>query len=156
VNEAFVSVFHFRDNDFDGFADVNADDRDTAEFPNCQVFDGCTVSFPRGWSPNRTDCDDSNPNVHPDGNRFCRINDTCELTGTAPLDNNCNGVFDEFDVIDVDGDGFANATASANATRAASCARRRLPTVATATIACARSIRTRPSSATASTTTANC
>jgi hypothetical protein len=38
VNEAFVSLFHFRDNDFDGFADINADDRDTAEFPNCQVF----------------------------------------------------------------------------------------------------------------------
>jgi hypothetical protein len=56
------------------------------------------VTFPRGWSPNRTDCNDTDANVHPDGNPFCRINDTCETTGVpAPVDNNCNGVFDEFD-----------------------------------------------------------
>jgi hypothetical protein len=115
VNEAFVSMFHFRDNDFDGFADVNADDRDTAEFPNCQVFNGCEVTFPRGWSPNRTDCNDTDPGIHPDGNPFCRINDTCEdATFAEPIDNNCNGVLDELDVIDVDGDGFANASLSAN------------------------------------------
>jgi hypothetical protein len=112
INEAFVSVFHFRDNDFDGFADINADDRDTAEFPNCQNFSGCEVLFPRGWSPNRTDCDDTNPNIHPDGNPFCRINDTCETSGPAPIDNNCNGKIDEFEFIDVDGDGFANSSVS--------------------------------------------
>jgi hypothetical protein len=117
VNEAFVSLFHFRDNDFDGFADINADVRDTAEFPDCQIFNGCEVIFPRGWSPNRTDCDDSDPNVHPDGNSFCRINDTCEDTSFAvAVDNNCNGVFDEFDLVDLDGDGFANTSASANVT----------------------------------------
>jgi hypothetical protein len=107
VNEAFRTLFHFRDNDFDGFADINADDRDTAEFPDCQNFTGCEVNFPRGWSPNRTDCNDTDPNIHPDGNSFCRINDTCD-----GVDNNCNGIVDELEFIDLDRDGFANESAS--------------------------------------------
>jgi hypothetical protein len=111
TNEVFRTLFHFRDTDFDGFADVNADDRDIAEFPDCQVFNGCEVTFPRGWAPNRTDCDDGDAAVHPDGSPGCRVNDTCELTG-VPVDNNCNGRFDEADIVDLDNDGFANVSAS--------------------------------------------
>lgn len=113
VDEAWVKILHFVDNDRDGFAGVNSDQNLTQEFPNCQTFSGCSVTFPFGWSPNRTDCDDTDPLVHPDGFDLCRRNDTCEVSpALIPVDNNCNGLLDELNLVDADGDGFINNTAS--------------------------------------------
>jgi hypothetical protein len=132
VNEAFVSVFHFRDNDFDGFADVNADDRDTAEFPNCQVFSGCEVTFPRGWSPNRTDCNDTDPNVHPDGNRSAASTTRARRRARRRSTTTATVCLTSLMLIDLDGDGFrqcdvgvSNAT-TCPAARGGVCRRRRL------------------------------
>ncbi len=63
---------YWPDADEDGFGDADAD-----------RFDTC-AGAPAGWVPNRQDCDDTNPDVNPDGIEVCN-----------GLDDQCNGSTDE-------------------------------------------------------------
>jgi len=51
---------------------------------------------PSGWSDEAGDCDDADPEVHPEGSEIC-----------DGLDNDCDGIIDP-DALDSDGDGIAN------------------------------------------------
>lgn len=60
----------------------------------------CSV-LPEGYTDNSTDCDDDDPDVHPDAEEVC-----------DGVDNDCNGQTDDVTGIemwpDTDGDGFGN------------------------------------------------
>lgn len=78
----------YQDADADGFGNP------TASLQAC--------SQPHGYVSNNTDCDDSNPNVHPGAVEIC---------GNG-LDDDCDGYADEGSIYyrDADGDGYGNAS----------------------------------------------
>ncbi|MEM1120890.1 MAG: GEVED domain-containing protein [Bacteroidota bacterium] len=67
-------VSFFEDNDMDGFGN-----------PNVVVLRNCTVTSLAGYALVKGDCDDTNPNVHPNAPEIC--NDG--------IDNNCDGYTDD-------------------------------------------------------------
>ncbi|MDA8692859.1 fibronectin type III domain-containing protein [Saprospiraceae bacterium] len=74
LNEFYV------DNDGDGFGDAN----------NERLL--CSINAPIGFSNNSDDCDDTNPNINPNG-----IEISCNL-----IDENCNGNSDDNQPTDLD------------------------------------------------------
>ena len=62
------------DADLDGFGDIESD-----------TFYFCVPTAPLGFSPSRTDCDDTNADIHPDA---------LEINCNA-IDENCNGLINE-------------------------------------------------------------
>ncbi len=88
----FSTTLYYLDNDGDGFGDP------------ATVIGGC--SPPSGYILDGTDCDDTDPNINPNGTEIC-----------DGIDNNCDGAIDEgFTSIsyyaDTDGDGFGDPTNS--------------------------------------------
>jgi hypothetical protein len=84
---------YYRDADGDGYGDPN--DSVTTEDPNA----------PDGYVVDSSDCNDDDPNIHPNAEEVC-----------DEVDNNCSGETDEGDVCadqntyyrDADGDGYGN------------------------------------------------
>ncbi len=68
-----IEIFtYFADLDGDSFGDAGA------------TLDTCLASLPEGFAANNLDCDDLNPDIHPDAEEVA-----------DSLDNNCNGMVDE-------------------------------------------------------------
>ena len=86
-----ITIFtYYFDADKDGYGDGNIS------------VDTCSAAPVSGFVTNNTDCDDSNPNIHPNHPELC-----------DGLDNNCNGKSDEFLLLyayfrDKDQDGFGD------------------------------------------------
>ena len=84
----FSTTLYYMDSDGDGFGDP------------ATAIGGC--SQPAGYILDGTDCDDTDPNINPNGTEIC-----------DGIDNNCDGVIDEgFSSVsyyaDNDGDGFGD------------------------------------------------
>jgi hypothetical protein len=75
-------AIYYLDSDGDGWGTEDSDTLACAE--------------PSGWSGEAGDCDDADPEVHPEGAEIC-----------DGLDNDCDGITDP-DALDSDGDGIAN------------------------------------------------
>ena len=91
VNEGLTFTTYYRDNDSDGFGDINL------------TVDTCTTTPPLGYVTNSNDCDDTKANVYPGATEICN-----------GIDDNCDGGIDEgltFTTyyLDLDGDGFGSA-----------------------------------------------
>jgi hypothetical protein len=83
---------YYTDTDGDGFGDASDTGLDT-----------CQATVPIGYVANNTDCDDTNPDIHPGAAETC-----------DGIDNNCNGLTDDDIPVytyftDTDGDGFGDA-----------------------------------------------
>jgi hypothetical protein len=83
------SNLYFADLDLDGFGDLSSD--------------SIACNIPLGYVTDSTDCDDTNPAIHP------TLTDICNT-----IDDNCNGITDEDAIfityfLDNDGDLFGNA-----------------------------------------------
>jgi len=101
------------DNNCDGRIDSDATfhaywpDRDGDGFGDADAVPIRACEQPEGYVDNREDCDDTDPDVHPDAEEVCDL-----------IDNNCNGYIDEGTGVltlypDRDGDGYGDANARA-------------------------------------------
>ena len=94
VDDGLQIHTYFVDSDNDSYGDAAAS------------MDTCAVQPPTGYVANASDCDDNNPDIHPD------MTETCD-----GIDNNCNGMVDDglqinTYFVDSDNDNFGDATAS--------------------------------------------
>jgi|GEM_PF-4797635 len=92
IDEGIEKTTWYLDIDGDGFGDPAKSKQDCKQ--------------PTGYVADNTDCDDSNPNIHPNAPELC-----------DGIDNNCNGQVDENIqqqtwYLDADGDGYGNAAKS--------------------------------------------
>lgn len=72
IDEGLIPMTFYRDQDGDGYGDAN-------------VFVDGWLLAPVGYVSNSSDCDDTNPNVHPGATEVC----------DNAIDDNCNGFVDE-------------------------------------------------------------
>lgn len=87
-DDGLLAYIYYRDSDGDSFGNPQKDTM------------SCFLSAPLGYTINKTDCDDSNPDVNPNSAELC-----------DNIDNNCSGQIDEGLMTrkyyrDLDGDGY--------------------------------------------------
>lgn len=92
IDDGVALITYFEDKDGDGFGSTS----------NLLIV--CSSIAPPGYADNDRDCDDSDPNIHPNAPELC-----------DNLDNNCNGDIDEgipqqTYYRDADGDGYGSLT----------------------------------------------